>query len=258
MKKILKGYASLAREMFNLPNDLSFLSLPTGLVVLIVVCGVIGLIRNALSTYLHILPGYYSFHLDILWTMFNFPIYLFLFPGALLHWSLHRLGYQDVRIESIYGLSFHLQMIHLVVPFLDWLGYQLGMPWAHTVGTHIIRTHWYTNDIYMTPGIIAGWWITGYIVTRVFRQRLGIGWFATILTSLITFLSILIPTYFLFPGLNTLFNRTFGLLFWYPQDYLYDSPTWFLQWGSGTYFALTALLGLAYYVRWQRKEGSSI
>ncbi len=249
MKKILKGYTSLIREMLNMQNDDSFLSLPAGLAALIVICGTIGLLRNALSVGLDVLPGFYSFHLDILWAMFSGPVHLFLFAAALLHWQLHLLGYRRVRVETIFALSFHLQILHLIVPFLDWLGHRLGMPWSYIIGTHVVRTKWYTNDIYMTPGIIFGWWITAYVVAKVLRQRLEIRWSAVILASLTTFLVIFIPVYVIFTTFNTLFNSTFGLLLWYPQDYLADSPTWFLQWGNGTYLALTALLGLVYFIR---------
>lgn len=251
MKGLLGGYASLIREMFGLPNDASFLSLPARLAVLIAICGIIGLLRNALSAGLNVLPGFYSFHPDILWTMFIFPMHLFLFPAALLHWQLHLLGFRHVDAVSIFGLSFHLQIVHLIIPFLDWLGYHLGMPWSYVIGPQVVRTRWYTNDIYMTPGIIIGWWITAYIVVKVLRRRLGIRWWAAILTSLTTFLVVLIPTYFLFTALNTMFNSTFGLLLWYPQDYPYNSPSWFLHWGNGMYFALTGLLGLVYHLKRQ-------
>jgi len=253
VNKVFRGYIALIREALGLHNDGSFLLLPAGPLVLILICGIIGSLRNVLSVSLDVLPGFYSFYPDILWTMFNFPVHLFLFPGALLHVQLQRLGFQNVRVEAIYGLSFYLQIIHLIVPLLDWLGYHLGMPWAYTLGTEIVRTSWYTNRVYMTPGIIIGWWITGYIVARVLRQRLAIGWSAIILISLTTFLVIFLPTYVFFTGLNTLFNRTFGLWFWNPQNYMFDSPSWFLQWGNGTYFALTAIIGTAYYA-WQRKR----
>ena len=256
MKKILDGYISLIREMLGLRNNALFLSFPASVTVLILVCGLIGLVRNAMSTAWNVLPGYYSFLPDILWTMFNFPIFLFLFPGALLHWLLHRFGYRDVRLEAVFALSFYLQLIHLIVPFIDWLGYRLGMPWAYTLGTDIVRTSWYTNRIYMTPGSIVGWWITAYIVTKVFHQRMGVRWLAAILASLTTFLAIFFPTYMFFTGLNTIFNRTFGLWFWDPQNYMFDSPSWFLQWGSGTYFALAALLGLIYYLKHLSKDNA--
>jgi hypothetical protein len=256
VKGLLGGYGSLIREMLGLRNDTSFLSLTARIPLLIAICGLIGLVRNALSTWLHVLPGCYSFHADILWAMFNFPVHLFLFPSALLHWQLQRLGYRHVRAETVFGLSFYLQILHLVIPFLDWLGYRLGMPWSYVIGTHVVRTRWYTNDIYMTPGIIIGWWITAFVVARVLTRRLEIRWWAVILTSLTTFLAILIPTYALFTALNTLFNRTFGLLLWNPQDYPYNSPSWFLHWGNGTYLALTAMLGLVYFLR-HRSKGNA-
>ena len=256
MREIIKGYTALVREVLGLRNDGSFISLPAGLAVLILICGIIGTIRNILSVSMNILPGFYSFHLDMIWTMFVFPIQLYLFPSAFLHWQLHRLGYRDVRAETVYGLSFHLQGLHLLIPFVDWFGYYvLGMPWSYTIGTHIIRTHWYTNLLFFTPGVIVAWWITGYLVARTLR-KLEVRWSAVILTSLTTFLVILFPTYFLFTAFNTLFNRTFGLLLWYPQDFFVDSPSWFLHWGYGTYFALTALVGLVYYLRSRSRENA--
>lgn len=252
MKKILDGYISLVREMLGLRNDASFLSLPAKLGTLIVICGLIGLVRNWVSASWNVLPGFYGFQLDMIWTMFIFPIQLFLFPGALLHWLLHLLGYRHIRVETLFSLSFHLQILHLIIPFFDWLGYHLGMPWYYTIGTEIIRTRWYTNLLYMTPGVLVAWWTTGYLVAKVLKQRLGVRWSITIFASLTTFLFILFPTYLLFPAFNTLFNETFGLWFWNPQDFLFDSPSWFLHWGYGTYFALTAVLGLIYYL-WKRR-----
>jgi hypothetical protein len=253
VKKILKGYTSLVREMLNLPNDASFLSLPAGLWVLIVFCGIIGLVRNAISVIFKA-PGFYSFEPDILWTMLTFPVNLFLFPGALLYWQLQLLGYRDLNVNSIFGLSFHLQMIHLIVPFIDLIGFGLGMPPYYVIGSRAIATEWYTNLLYMTPGIIIGWWVTAYTVARVFKRRLGIGWFAILFTSLTTFVVILIPTYIIFPALNTIFSRMFGPWLWSPLKYLAMTPKWFPFWGNGTYFALTALFGVAYYLRQQRHE----
>ncbi len=255
MKKILKGYRSLFREMLNISNDASFLSPPANLIFLIAICGIIGLLRNSFSIWLHVLPGFYSFHPDMIWTMFIFPVQLCLFPSALLHWLLQLMGYRQFDVKSIYGLSFHLQILHLIIPFLDWLGYRLGMPWAYTLGTDIIRTHWYTNLLHFTPGVIVGWWITGYMIAKVLRVHFGIHWWPLVLASLTTFLVILVPTYFLFPTFNTLFNKAFGLWYWYPQDYFVDSPTWFLHWGYGTYFGITSVIGLVYYLK-RRSEDS--
>lgn len=255
MKKILKGHASLFREIFGLRNDGSFLTMPASLAALILICGVIGLIRNWLSVQWKILPGFYSLKPDILWTMFNFPVYLFLFPSALLHWQLRLFGYQGIRAETVFSLSLYLQILHLIIPALDWAGYKLGLPWAYTIGTEIIRTAWYTNRIYMTPGIIIGWWVTAYMVSKTL-WRMKVNWFVILFASLTTFLAVFLPTYVFFTGLNTIFNRAFGLWFWNPQDYLFDSPSWFLQWGNGTYFGLGALLGLWYYVKQQPKSVS--
>lgn len=269
MKKILRGYASFFREMLNRENDASFLSLPASLWVLIAVCAVIGLVRNALSIWfdsaerlysydpgvlwlLGIRPKFYSFDPDVVWVMFNFPIQLFLFPAALLHWQLHRLGYRRIEAAMVFGLSFHLQVLHLIVPFFDWLGFQMGLPWQYTLGTHKIATPWYINFMVMTPGIILAWWLTGYMVVKVLRQRLGVSWPVVILTSATTFLVILLPTYFFFPTFNTLFAQAFGAWTWDPLDPRLKYPI-LIHWGYGTYFALTALLGLLYYL-WQRHK----
>jgi hypothetical protein len=272
VKGILRGYASLMRELLGLRNDASFLSLPARLTLLIVVCSVIGLLRNALSVALDdssrlysydpgvlwllgIRPKFYSFDPDIVWVMLNFPVQLFLFPAALLHWQLQALGYRRVETATIFALSFNLQVLHLIVPFFDWLGFKMGMPWQYTIGDHKVATQWYINFLVMSPGIILAWLLTAYIVAKVLRQRLGIRWPAVILTSLTTFVVILMPTYFFFPTFNTLFARAFGVLTWNPEDPRIKYPI-LIQWGYGTYFALTALLGLIYYLK-RRSKGST-
>jgi hypothetical protein len=253
--------------MLGLRNDASFLSLPAKLGTLIIICAIIGLLRNAFSVgfdsfrtfynsdpailwLLGIRPKFYSFDPDILWTMFNFPIQLFLFPSALLYWQLRLMGYHNVDAETIFGLSFNLQVLHLIIPFLDWIGFAMGMPWAYTIGTHKVATEWYINYLVMSPGIIVAWSLTGYMVAKVLRQRFKIPWSAVLFTSLTTFLVILMPTYFFFPTFNTLFARAFGVLTWDPQDPRLNYPI-LVHWGYGTYFAVTALFGFVYlcYVR---------
>jgi hypothetical protein len=255
VKKILNGYVSLFREMLNLQNDASFLSPTAGLVTLIAICGGIGLVRNMASTYLQILPGFYNFQPDILWTMFNFPIHLWLFGGMLLHWQLRLLGYRDLNVVSIFALAFHLQILHLIVPFLDWVGYyRLGMPWEYILGPHPIANEWYTNIMYYTPGIIVGWWITAYATARTLRLRLEISWFAIILASFSTFIIMAIPKDIIFPTTNTLFNRAFGPWLWSPLKYLTVFPKWFPFWGYGTYYALSWIFGLVYYLRYRSRN----
>ena len=250
--------------MLNLPNDASFLSLPASFGVLIVICGIIGLLRNVqhvaidnASVRLYspdpavlwrwgIRPKFYSLDPDLLWTMFNFPTYLFLVPSALLHWQLHLLGYRRVNAAAIFGLSFHLQILHLIVPFFDWLGFRMGLPWAYTFGAHKVATAWYLNYAVMTPGILVAWWLTAYMVVKVLKRRLEIRWPAVILTSLTTFFFIFFSVYLFFPTYNTLFARAFGVWTWNPNDPRLGYPI-LINWGYGTYFALTALLGLVYY-----------
>jgi hypothetical protein len=106
--------------------------------------------------------------------------------------------------------------------------------------------------VYYTPGIIVGWWITAYASAKVLRQQLGIGWFAIIATSLATFIILAIPKDIIFPTMNALFNRAFGPYLWSPLKYLAVTPKWFPFWGYGTYYALTAFVGLVYYLRQRR------
>lgn len=252
MKRFLNGYWALVREAARLPNDGSFLSVPAGLPALVLVCGTIGLARNALSAGLGILP-FYSYRPDILWTMFMWPAHLFLFPSALLHAQLRLMGNRAVSAESVFALAFYLQIVHLIVPLFDWLGLRLGIPWGFVLGENIVTTDWYVNRLVMTLGIIVAWIVTGYMVAKAMKQRLGVNWLAVVLSSIVTFVVILIPTYFVWPTFNTLFNRTFGLLVLDPMDPRLQVPRQ-IYWGYGTYFASTALIGAFYFLRQRRLE----
>ena len=252
MKQILRGYASLFREFLGWPNDGAFSTPPASPALLIAICGFLGFARNAFSVALGAPHGFYSMDPDIQWTMVTFPIHLSLFAPALLHGLLRMLGHRGVDADAVFGLAFHLQVLQLIIPFIDWLGFALGLPPYYVLGSKSIATEWYTNRLYMTPGIILAWWVTAYLVARVLGSRLGIKWPAILLASLTSFTVILVPTYLLFPALNTVFSRTFGPYLWNPLKYILDYPKWFPFWGNGTYFAVTAVLGLIYYTRVSR------
>jgi hypothetical protein len=248
VKRIFSGYVSLFREALGIPNDGSFLVPPANPIVLILICGIIGLIRDVLSIALRA-PAFYSFQGDILLTSFAFPVQLCLLPGALLDWQLRKLGYRDLAADSIFGLSFYLQALHLIIPFVDAAGFALGIPPEYELFANSIRSEWYTNVLHMSPGILFGWWVTAYVTAKVLRKRLGIRWPAMLLAGATTYAAILIPTYFVFPALNTVFSRTFGPYLWNPLDYLFVHPKWYPFWGYGWYFTLSAVPGLIYYVR---------
>jgi hypothetical protein len=253
MKRLLHGYFSLFREMASVRNDGTFLMLPGSLSLAVLICGIIGLVRNALHVDLNA-PIFYTFTPDILWTMFFWPIHLFLFPSMLLHASLNLMGYQRISAESIFSLAFYLQMLHLLVPFIDWLGFAFGLPWMYEIGVPAKSTDLYVNYLVMTPGIIVVWLITGYTVAKVLKQNLQIHWPAITTACATTFLFILIPIYFVWPTFNTLFNQIFGILVWDSSDPRLSVPRQ-IQWGYGTYMALTSLLGLVYLWRQRRREG---
>jgi len=252
MKWLLNGYVSLIKEAFGVKNDGAFLVLPANLGILVLACGMIGLTRNALHVLL-ITPIFYSFAPDILWTMFFWPIHLFLFPSAVLHYILRISGYSRINVESLFSLAFYLQLLHLLVPFIDWIGFAFGLPWMYELGMPAMTTDLYINFLVMTPGIIFVWWATGYMVIRFFRQFYKINWPTTLTSSIIAFLIVLIPIYFIWPSFNTLFNHVFGILVWDSQDPRLNVPRQ-IQWGYGTYMAVTSAIGLAYYVRIQNTK----
>jgi len=170
----------------------------------------------------------------------------------ILHALLYRVGRQKkIGVESVFALSFHLQILHLLVPFVDWLGFAFGLPWMYELGIPAKTTDSYSNFLVMTPGIIIVWIITGYMVAKVIKQGFDITWPNIIMASLTTFLFILIPIYIIWPTFNTLFNQAFGLLVWDPQDPRVAVPRQ-IQWGYGTYMALTSILGLIY-LSWRRR-----
>ena len=232
----------------GLPNDGSFLVPPSILWSSILILGIIGSIRNVLSIALGA-PAFYSFDGDILWTLLLLSCAALPVTGALLDWQLRKLGYRHLAAESIFGLSFYLQGLHLIIPFVDAAGFALGIPPEYEIFANSIRSEWYTNVLHMSPGILFGWWVTAFVTARVLTKRLGISWPAMLLAGATTYTVILVPTYFVFPALNTLFNRAWGPYLWNPLEYLFIYPKWFPFWGYAWWFTLSAVPGLIYYVR---------
>jgi hypothetical protein len=165
------------------------------------------------------------------------------------------LGYRDVDVDSLFGLGFYLQIVHIIVPFIDTIGFALGLPPFYVLGSRQIINEWYTNLLYFSPGIIVGWWITGYLVARVLAKRFRVRWIPLLVSSLVSYLIFLIPIYLVFPTFNTLFSRAFGPYLWNPLDYLFVPVPWFPLWGYCTYFVLTSVAGLIYISRHSRLEG---
>jgi hypothetical protein len=245
MNKLIYFYKSIILEIFCRKNDKNFLQLPFPFFKLLLICGCIGLLRNDLEIIFKI-PFFYSFSPDIVFTMFVWPIHLFLFPAMLLHFLLKKMKYDKLPIESIYSLFFSLQIIHLIIPPLDRFGYYIGIPYWYTFGDHVNTTDWSANLLLMTPGIIAAWIISIYAVVKVLRKYISVCWKDISVIVFVIMTIIFIPTYVVWPTLNTIFNHVFGL--WASS---FDPRVKILPvtifWGYGTYFALTALMGGFYY-----------
>lgn len=266
MRSLFQGYGALFREIAFLPNDGSYLRLPASLPVLVIICGAIGTVRNLVSVAFGI-PRFYSLDLNIVYTMFIWPWHLFVLPGALLHATLHLLRCRNVRIDQVFGLTFHLQALHLAVPFFDWVGWRLNVPWGYVLGHGFYYTDWQTNKGYgiegfinngwymnmliMSLGIVLAWLVAGYTVPKVLRQRLRLGWTPIVIALAVTWTAILIPAYFIWPAFNTLLER--GLSFVASLLPFIHAPHR-TMWGYGSYFGLTALLATWYLVGQRRRE----
>jgi len=131
LRKLFNGYISLAKEIFCIENQEEFFELELNPWSMITILGLIGLLRNVLEVLLKIRihPKWYVLDIDINFTMFFFPIY-FCFFGSFIIYLISRFFNQRVPYKRLISLTFYLQFLHLLVPFIDYIGLKNNIPWA--------------------------------------------------------------------------------------------------------------------------------
>ncbi|MEM4662869.1 MAG: hypothetical protein QXM75_02515, partial [Candidatus Diapherotrites archaeon] len=189
---------SSKRKFLNLLIILSFL-------------GLLGLFRNLLEVVLCIKvtpdPKWYSFDFDVLLVMLVFPIYLCFFGAFMLHFISKKFG-ENVKYDKIFSYLFQLQFLHIVIPFVDYIGLKAEIPALFFMPFPQIES--YFNPILpMTFGIVFAWILTAFIIIFVFVQVFKVKIWKSVTILMISFSTLYFPIYHMFPAFNTIFNTIF-------------------------------------------------
>jgi hypothetical protein len=242
--RLAAGQIALLRELCGRPGGDADLRPPAGVRTMLALAAAIGLARNVLSVWLGIVgPGgkWYSFDPDIVYAMLFWPPHLLFFGVLMIHGGLRLVGVRGVSRQQLLAYFFYLQTLHLLVPFLDLLGFSIGLPYRFPLWEGHGMTPYFSNGITMTLGIIAAWLITFRAAFRILLVRLRVPKVRSLLVMTVVWLLIVATTYIFFPTFNTVFDTVVGLQTTKPPCY----------WGYGTFFMLTTVIGMLYSFRKQ-------
>jgi len=231
------------------------------LTALIMVLVSAGLIRNFLEIEIGILPAdkWYSYQPDTMLAMAAFPFYLCFF----LYMSTHKLC-KKLKIKEPQNrlIKFFLliQSIHLLIPFLDWLGSQYGVTLksSYLLNAQTLTGGFSLNPfsdmkaawnlpIYFTPliffftagtsfGINIAWTLAIYLFSRILIKELRAPVLKTIWIILIMSALAYWPVYKYYFAFNWLFQKLSGI----------PGPNHF---GLAAYFILAGCFGLRYFLK---------
>jgi hypothetical protein len=242
VNRLVQGWLSLLRALSGRPSGDAHLRLPAGLWTMLAILSVIGVARDAISVGLGIAgPGgkWYSFDPDIVCAMMLWPAQLLFFGVFLIHGGLRLLGVRGVPYRQLLAFFFYLQALHLLVPFIDAVGFDLGMRYRFHLAAQHVTNPYHSNGISASLGIIVVWLITWLAAFRIVLGHFRAPLWRTLVVLAVTFLVIVAVTYVLFPTFNTVFDAIMGLAPTRPRSY----------WGNTMFFLLTTVVGLLYYRR---------
>ncbi len=254
---LLQGYFSVFKYIFTGRNDGKFLQLNYGLSFVLLVLVIIGFARNFLAVILGVRVAYHElvapFYLmrpDIVFTMMVGPLY-FCFFGALALGLLLRLFKAQRRDKEILGLCFHLQIIHLLVPFLEVINMRFNIPPYIPVFPAESLQFLVAPVAFMTIGIIAAWLLSGVAVIRFLKDVFCIRPFKIFLIAFITFNLFLWPVYMVF---GFFANYVFNYLFLAERveeidDFMggFVMGSYDIFYGYAIFFLLLAIPGIVYF-----------
>ncbi|MDD5089303.1 MAG: hypothetical protein PHQ23_00135 [Candidatus Wallbacteria bacterium] len=231
---------SLLRELFFLPNNGEFLETALSAPAITVFLAFLGLARILMEVWFGIVlhPKVYTLQPDIVFCMMVFTVYLCWFGSASLHFCL-KLFQIHVKKRSLLALIFHLQMIHLIIPPVDYLGLKIGVPWYFFSTRYEISWYWLPGLV-LPLGHLCAWVVTWILLIRVLIIRMKLPMARTLAGSVLAFNALYWPIYHLWPLFNTIFNFLAGL----PND-----PFNGYFWGYGLFFLISAAAGMVYIKR---------
>jgi len=246
IKTLLQGYLSVIREMLFIKNRVEYFNLELNIFWILLILGAIGFLRNALEVVFGINPfgKWYTMDADIIFCMVIFPMVLVFIGSHIIH-----LVFKAFKIKipylKLFSLAFYLQILHLIVPFLDLLADNIYIPHRYFLPEHL-QYKYFAVAIYMSLGIIVVWLLTMLILVKVFARHFRVNVLVTIPLLIISYIFLFIPLYYIFPVFNIAFNSLVGA----------DLNPYVLFWGYGVFFFLWTIISIGYYRRQLKKEGS--
>jgi hypothetical protein len=260
MLKNTRNHESVLERIFSSRNDYGFLG-PMGIFSAFIILGLIGIVRNLLEILfgIFITTKWFSLNPDILFSMFFFPTFLCFFGAFLIHATTGMFA-TKVPYKDIIYITFCLQMLHLVIPFMDTLNAAFGIPWFWHI-TDSFMNAYFTNTLNATVGIIFAWIASGVVIFYIFVKRFGVGPLRALLVIFVVFNILYWPIYHIFPSFNTVFDvitgNTFNQFYYRLGSGYYNPGTNFLltlpdpynanYFGYGFFFMICSLIGVVYY-----------
>jgi hypothetical protein len=234
----------------------------------------IGLFRLIISTFFNIKIArgsqWYSFRPDVLIVMIFFPIYLSFFLAMVLDIVFNFLKIKKVKFKKILIFFLVLQLLHLIVPFLELIGQNLNFnlnfkpylssglleeeplnPFStakNLLDYFIILSPFilfFSHHTLITLGISVSWLLAAFCYVYYFLKIKIPGW-KVVISLFIIFQVIYLPIYRYF----FVFDQVFAFLFLNKKTLFFLrvllGPITFYDLGYGSYFLLFGLIGLLY------------
>jgi hypothetical protein len=214
---------------------------------IILILGTVGLFRNLLEVYLGIKlhPKWYVLDFDVSLAMFLYPIYLTFFGAFIIHITA-RIFSQSISYRKLFKVLFYLNLSHILIPPIDWVGMRLNIPWSFNILGKFLEspfsTPFLSTPTVMTLGVIIAWFVTFVIMFIIFVKNYKINYFLALTVLFISFNFIYWPVYHFWPAFLTWFD-IFTMQF-FPKGNVFGYSVF-----SFSFF----LLGLGYYY-WELKK----
>lgn len=227
--------------------------------VTLVILALIGIIRVILQVQYKIFldDKWFSFDPDILFTMACYPVYLCFFMFMCLHLIL-KLFKVHHKEEQLISFFFWIQLMHLLIPFLDAIGFRYnipcnmhpylnaqGMSFGFSLNPFANMKSIWSLPIYFTPllllftrvttfGINMTWFLVSLLFLIFLRKKIKIDSLASFTIFFLMFQILYWPVYKYYFIFDRLFNQVTGI-------------ARFTHYGYGTYFLIFGAIGVIYF-----------
>lgn len=254
ISRLLKGWYSLLFFVITGKAIRGFLKFRYPLFSTFLILGALGIIRlflsNTFEGMLSVSDSFYRIRIDIVLVMSIFAIYLCFFGSAVLRFFLYRINIRKLEThKKVFSFVFYIQIVHLIIPFIDFIGIKLGMPTSYRVLPDWVVNYLIFNKVYFSPGILLAWIIVFIAMTKFLTKLIKVNFIHATILQLMVFTLIFWPVYMLFGMLNYIFEFTTLILNLnrnpcISPECLFSTNTTF--YGYFTFFFILSVLSIMY------------